>query len=268
MRMNRKDLYDMVTLLCNGEYAIGIHGISEEALKRRNIQYSATDVANVIMKKGLKSSRTINGTVKFFGRIDLEKDKQAIIEGLNDYSYLDSENYIIVAIPTIFRNRKGEELYLGCPNLGSEFKQYMDTTGYEKTTLLDSVILNDSTLLSDYILGSFRIIDLEGNIDLDLNPYHISYSKGIVSDEEFERIQSWLYYYLGFLRKRIFNDSIENLYGLFARPLNVEDISYLENVLDEIKNNLDESNGLREEFALIAETIKQLINEKKFTKSR
>ncbi len=270
MRMNRKNLYDMVSLSCDGEYAIGIHGISEEALERNYIQDSPTGATNDIMKNGLKikSARSINGTVRFFGRIDLEKDKQSILEGLNDYSYLNSENYIIVAVPTIFRNRNGEELYLGCPNLESEFQQYMGTTGREKTTLLDSVILDNSTLSPAYILGSFRIIDSEGNINLALNPYHISCSNGIVSDEEFERIQSWMYYYLRLLSKRIINDSIENLYGLFSGPLGVEDMGYLENILDEIKINLNESNGFSREFASIAETIKQLINEKRITKSR
>lgn len=186
MRINRNDLYDLIALLCDGEYAIGMHGIDEQALKRKKIEYSPTEAASNILKRGLKASRPINGTVRFFGRIDSEEDKQAVMDGIGGYSYLCSDDYVIVAIPSIIRNGKGEELYLGCPNLESEFQEYMDSTGYEKTTLLEKAILEDSTLSPDYILGSFRVVDEEGNIDLDINPYHISYSKGIVSDEEFK----------------------------------------------------------------------------------
>lgn len=148
MIIKREDLYNILRAQLKGEYSIGFHGIDICRLKYFNLEKSEDNnnmahlAAEEIRANGLKvfNSRTINGTVEFYGRIDDVKNVEHLKDGLSRYCYGGRE-IIIVAVPTIIRNKEGEEIFLGATNLKSKYEKYFDSTGYQVTTLFDKAIL-------------------------------------------------------------------------------------------------------------------------------
>lgn len=258
MIVPRKKLCDLISEICPGEYVIGLHGINELIAND-----TIGNTKKKILDEGLivQSGNTINGTVMFFGRIDLESDKKTLESGLNYYSHGNKE-LIIVAIPTIFRNSNGEELYLGATNLDSIYKNYMNTSGHEITTLLDYVVLEKSENLKrvvpkEFILALGKLLD-DDNIDLEVNEDHISFKNGIISDEKFERT------------KKIINQFLK-IYGLSSnimrKGLTPEEIQTLKRKKEELEFRLQtesqENAYLGYDMVCILETITQLLNEEK-----
>lgn len=194
MVIKREDLYETLREQCPGKYSVGLHGIDTRRSKYFNDidpNMSDDDLSNAVAKnittEGLKvySSRSINGTVKFCGRLDSKADLQKVYNDLVYYNYPSSKDYVIVAAPVEFTSESGNSLYVGATNLDSDYKRYFDTTGSEVSTIFDEVVLGRQARVDPkFILGRFRVLDDE-TIDLEINEKHISKNNGIMTDEEF-----------------------------------------------------------------------------------
>lgn len=257
MLIKRNELYNIVSSICDGEYAIGLHGINVDRLKYLNDIDDKDFAMKRIIEEGLKifHERTIHGTVSFFGRVDLDKNK--VYNGLNAYNY-NSDSYVIVAIPTTL-NKDGKEVYLGTPNLDSEYIEYMGTTGDYTTTLLDDFIKKDSKIPSEFILGTFKILQ-SGMIDLEINPNHVANNKNMLDLDKYKN--DFLYL-----------NSMLRMYGLsldyFRRDINEEQIKFLEDKIPELESVIYKSGNSfnSDRFAAsLVETIKQLLSEIKLEK--
>ena len=166
MIIKRGELYEILRSQLNGEYSIGLHGITGngpswygENSDTENKRIEVYNVQQEILKNGLKiySDRTINGTVAFFGRIDDAKNAEHLNhDGLLNYNY-GGRAIVIVAIPTIIRDENGRSLYLGDTNLNSEYKSDMGSKGYETTTLRDE-IFSKKLIPKEYILGTYKLL--------------------------------------------------------------------------------------------------------------
>ena len=185
-----KLIYD---ILGGRAYSIGLHGVDSKRLyELTGIPREEVDSAlETIRENGLKifSSRSINGTVAFQGRIDDFENLPKVSDGLRGYRYGDVNKYVLVAIPTVIKDKNGNCIYIGKTNLDIDDKRLLDTTGNEKSAICDEVIpTEDNVIPSEYILGTYSILP-DGKIDFTLNPKHVSKKCGIVSDEEFKRIE-------------------------------------------------------------------------------
>ena len=190
MIIRREDLYEYLRHNCLGGYSVGLHGIDLDRYKNIYQRDGIYDEAiDSIVNSGLKvhSGRSVNGTVRFFGRLDSRDDMEKVFLGLSNYSY-SGNTYIIVAIPTELEDSNGNKLFVGKTNLDSNFKNPFETRGEEVTSLVDSVILDNQVLPKEFILGSFKVVDLDNQIiDVEINPNHVAFKNNIVSDERFEK---------------------------------------------------------------------------------
>ena len=256
MILKRTELYDAISKLCKGEYAIGLHGVDYTRLDEL-VGIDHEKALDNIFNEGLKifHGRSINGTVKFFGRIDKEEDQEKVQEGLNEYLYGQGD-YIVVAIPTILRTKTGEELFLGSPNLDTVYKGYLDTLGNEKSTLLEECIVKhpfeNNVIEPQYILGKFKKLDSDF-IDFYANKNHIAFNGGFVSQEEFDFLKTKVRSKVGGIFKIA---GIEEKTDIFENvsSINEEKIEKLISLLEE-----------RKAFT-ICETLRQLKKEKRMTK--
>ena len=185
-----KYIYD---LLGEKAYSIGLHGVDSKRLyELTGIPREEVDSAlETIRDNGLQifSSRSINGTVAFQGRIDDIEDLPKVSDGLRCYRYGDINKYVLVAIPIVIKDKNGNCIYIGKTDLDTENKRLLGTTGSEKSAICDEVIPNnDNVIPSEYILGTYSILP-NGKIEFIPNPKHVSNTGGIVSDEEFKRIE-------------------------------------------------------------------------------
>lgn len=194
MVIKREDLYETLRKQCPGKYSVGLHGINISRYRQLNYPDPnisdndlSTQVTDTIINEGLQvlSGRTINGTVKFFGRLDDKASLQQVYNGLVNYFYPGSQDYIIVASPVEFTSENGDSFYVGATNLDSEYNGYFGSTGGEISTIFDEVALkHESTVDPMFILGSFKVLDDE-TIDLKFNETHISKRNGIMTDQEY-----------------------------------------------------------------------------------
>ena len=169
--INKNEFTKYVYNLLDGQnYNIGLHGVSKT---RSNDITGKTDsdTCEDILNDGLTiySGRSINGTVYSCGRIDSEDDIKNVNDNLKGYIYNDSDYYVVVAIPTVVTNSMGESIYIGKTNLDNRFKNKMDSTGYEISSIADTAILTDISLSgskvpSEFILGYYKRLP-DGNVD-------------------------------------------------------------------------------------------------------
>ena len=253
MIIKRTELYNLVSKLCNGEYAIGLHGIDYDRLDKL-VGINHEDAVDNIFNKGLEifHARSINGTVNFFGRIDIEEDKEKVMDGLNTYCF-GSNDYIIVVVPTILKTEKGDKLFLGSPNLDTIYKEYLDTTGNERSTLLEEYIVGDDFIVKpQYILGSFKVLG-NNNIDFYANKKHICFNNGYVTQEYYDKMKR---------KVEITLSGVFKINGISTKSTifeNIDDINIKE--IDDIVKILEQDR----EFST-CETLRQLANEQNLTK--
>ena len=262
MVIKRSELYNLISQYCKGEYVIGLHGVDYNRMYEI-VKVNPEEGLNNMISNGLKvySGRSINGTVKFFGRIDILDDMNNVIEGLNTYRYFNDSDYIVVAIPIIFRNREGKEIFLGSPNLNTRHKEYIGSRGHEKTTLLEECILdNQDTLKPEFILGRYKVLD-DNNIDFTINEKHISFNNGIIDDKKYEEVEKYINNCLNFYKRRYELDldisAFENI-----ELIDAERIVQAIYSLDSLIRKVDRNNELIE----LSETLSQLLMENTVTK--
>lgn len=262
MQMNRSDLANYIRSTCKGDYSIGLHGINAERMNTL-IHMNLQDGIDTIMKDGLRifHNRTINGTVRFFGRIDKEEDRTNVDKELGNYQYGDGTDYIVVAIPSTLRSEDGRELFLGATNLDSKYMGYMGSTGSETTTILDAVIMDQYYIRPEYILGRFITLE-NGLIEYIPNEKHISYRNGIVDNEYFNEIENRVRYLLMFTGVDM--SLLENIDD--SNELKIQElINILEGVIYSRKRDAFSAYCNQ---AFICETLKQLLAEKKKRKNK
>lgn len=247
MIIKREELYETLKKICPGKYSVGLHGIS---LSRVQDFYGldislpeviSTATAKQIVENGLRveSARTINGTVAFMGRLDDPDSLEKTFKELASYRYGSDKDYIIVATPVEIECEDGRTLYVGATNLNSKYKRYFDTTGNETTTVLDKIILSDKSIIKPrFILGRFKKLNDE-EIELDINPEHLSQTGKKFTSEEYENYVKCLRY---------------STYSPVLYPLLKKDLVALRDSLYDLDENLYTS-------AYLIETIEQLLRE-------
>ena len=178
-------------LLKGDAYSIGLHGVSTERARDLAGVTDTREVLDRVRENGLHvfSARSVNGTVAFCGRIDDKEDLENVSQQLRNYRYGNSNRYVLVAVPVVFRDKNGNQIYGGKANLDTEFKRFLDTTGNERSCISDIIILDEhEDIRPEYILGTYELLP-DGKIDFQLNDKHVSQNGGVLSDEEFERLK-------------------------------------------------------------------------------
>lgn len=259
IKISRKELYNYINQICNGNYSIGFHGIANYRLGSEVEAKTALEVQKSILDNGLfiKHGRKLLGTVQF-------KDEKFDSEEkfINSYKYGDVLNYAIVALPKTITNSKGESIYVGRPTYDSLYKELEYTQGYQLTSLADSLLPNyqeqNSVLDTCFILGAMSI---DGDdVFIELNDKHIAFNGGIVSDDYFETRRKMLY--LANLTYNLTGDfkidkNIDSLNSVFDYMDDfISRIDYLSeeelNRLNNILNNVDyQTSCLIEQYAVI-----------------
>lgn len=270
MEINRSDIYKLLRAQLKGDYSIGLHGISSFGPSLYDDgEASDEDIyraSEEIMQEGLVifNNRTINGTVAFFGRIDDEDNVQHLTEdGLLNYNY-GGRGIIIVAIPTTFKSRSGESMYLGDTQINGEYKRYLESQGYQISTLRDAA-LSEKVIPLKYILGAYMLLP-DGNVDFQLNQKHMSFGDNRISDDEFDKIKEEIKIYLTIGIGWPLRDIIDaNLIYNYEKISNDERIELYNNLRD-ILLNKQVSPLIKESIAAFLETLKQYINEPKMRK--
>lgn len=261
MIVRREHLYDILTEQLDGEYSIGLHGIDYHRLSyledmTGNREEDLYQVSQRIMSSGLKSNRTLNGTIRFFGRIDDSSKENSIRRNLTEYWYAGTDRFIIVAIPAVMRDKHGHSLFIGSPNLDSKYKRHMGTTGYEYTTLTEQLI--DGHIIDpQFILGTFRDLG-DGRIDLSFNPRHLSFHGGTISDELFTDFQEKI-------REILFFKRIPITLKDFERDMSPDRLTDFLTALENLEESMIRKYDIfskDSESASLAETLLQIMNEK------
>lgn len=259
IKISRKELYNYINQICNGNYSIGFHGIANYRLGSEVEAKTALEVQKSILDNGLfiKHGRKLLGTVQFKDE-KFDSEEQFI----NSYKYGDVLNYAIVALPKTITNSKGESIYVGRPTYDSLYKELEYTQGYQLTSLADSLLPNyqeqNSVLDTCFILGTMSI---DGDdVFIELNDKHIAFNGGIVSDDYFETRRKMLY--LANLTYNLTGDfkidkNIDSLNSVFDYMADfISRIDYLSeeelNRLNNILNNVDyQTSCLIEQYAVI-----------------
>ena len=263
--INKNEFTKYVYNLLDGQnYNIGLHGVSKT---RSNDITGKTDsdTCEDILNNGLTiySGRSINGTVYSCGRIDSEDDIKNVNDNLKGYIYNDSDYYVVVAIPTVVTNSMGESIYIGKTNLDNRFKNKMDSTGYEISSIADTAILTDISLSgskvpSEFILGYYKRLP-DGNVDFVENPNHMSKKGNVVPYGLFKEINSNIDYAL------MGSKELKEL--LSKEYLNEEDIKALEIFYNKYANLIETmNNSVSKKLIPVLETINQRLNESKIKK--
>lgn len=261
MKVKREELYDILNKSLDGSYSVGMHGICEDRVKYLNNGISVEEATRRIVNNGLKvfSARTINGTVFFFGRMDF--DEGNVKDELAEYVYSSAHTYVIVAIPSTLKTESGKELFIGTPNLESDYKNHFDTTGSEKTTMLEYTILENETLNPEFIMGTITDLD-DGYVEYKENPGHISKKGGYVSEEFYNKA-------CNSIRYSFFSD--HNILRILKdfRNVSEEEIDELIKQYEDVLNNSpkDFLYPLQNE-ASVLETLKQLKRERRLLNTR
>lgn len=192
----RESLYETLKKVCDDKYSIGFHAINYFRFPEEERKQKVADIKNSILSDGLqiRSGRPLMGTVAFtgFGSVNEESF-------INYYTYGDVNEYVIVGLPRVLKNEKGEEIFLGHPvykkdiyDEDSEFlvERDMGTQGRTISCMADAFLPdytpNVSTLDPMFILGTFTKIDSD-NIRLNINPNHICFKGDIVPSDYFDR---------------------------------------------------------------------------------
>lgn len=182
-----KYLYKILPKELRSEYSIGIHGFdgwgrywqkTEDGKYQLN-ENKIQETKKLILRHGLKfqGGRKLLSTVMF--------DK------LSDY--VTREGYysaggVVIALPKVLKSEDGEEMFLGAPNESSKNKQW--DRNYQPTSLSEVVLPEDGLLNSMFIIGTYTKND--DGIEVTLNPNHIAFNKGVVSNEYFKEKQDKL----------------------------------------------------------------------------
>ena len=197
LTIDRKNLYGILKDCLKENYSIGIHGITSNRFLEDGtyVKDDPEDVCKEILLKGLNinANRTLLGTVAY------NSDAYSTEEDYVNYrTYGDAKDYLIVALPKILKNSKGESIYVGSPTHTSMYQTELETQGYQLTSLADS-LLPDYAENSDsqgkldpmFIIGNFEVLD-ENTIRLKLNENHIAFHNDLVPDEYFARKKTQL----------------------------------------------------------------------------
>lgn len=166
------------------EYSLGIHGIENgecwikiDGEWKLNIK-RIDEIKNTILNEGIQiqTGRTLLSTARF--------DE---IESYLGKGYYDAGG-VIIALPKILKNHKGEEIFIGSPN-----EELVVDRNYELTSLSE-IILPEYTekggfLSSMFVLAKYEKVG-DDYIKLIMNQNHIYFNGGLVNDEIFNDIKT------------------------------------------------------------------------------
>ena len=171
-------LFEYINKTMNGKYhGIGLHSV-------RN--FTNRDSLDSILRQGLKlkDKEGVLSTVSSFGmnsEINSDFQKRSIIQ----YSYGNQTNRrasVIVLVPAIISNSKGESIYLGFPEYDTECRG----NNYRTSCVLDSVCKAEGKVPKEFILGYFT--EEDGTIDFVNNTEYYSLLDDEKKDDFFSRV--------------------------------------------------------------------------------
>ena len=170
------------------DYSIGFHGVGKYRLSDEN-STSVHGVLENVLGKGLKinDGRTLLGTVEYLNDDLFDNEEDFVC----NFMYGDTKEYIVVSLPKVLRNSKGEEIYLGYPTYGNNGS---NPPGYQISSLADLLLpdyTGDVSLLPpEFVLGKL-IID-KTSFTFTPNKKHMSLNGNIVSDEFFDKCRKMM----------------------------------------------------------------------------
>lgn len=166
----------------NESYGIGLHSTQENKY------------LNDIIENGLEieQGKKILSTVSSFGthtQISQEHLKKQMLQ----YSYGkqgETNQNVIVLVPSIIANSKGQQIYLGFPPYDIE----CHGNDYRTACVLDTICSNKDDkgrIPPEFILGYYVVS--HGNIIFEKNPNYIKFMSQENKDEFFEKMKSRLH---------------------------------------------------------------------------
>lgn len=177
-----EEMFDYINnVMENESYGIGLHSTQENKY------------LNDIMKNGLEieqGKKTLS-TVSSFGthtRISQEYLKKQMIQ----YSYGkhgETNQNVIVLVPSIISNSQGQQIYLGFPPYDIE----CHGNDYRTACVLDTICSNKDDkgrIPSEFILGYYTVN--HSSVIFERNPNYIKFLSQEEKDEFFEKIKSLL----------------------------------------------------------------------------
>ena len=213
---NMEDMFDYInSIMNNRDYGIGLHSIQGS---------NQDNVMKNIMEKGLKidEKKKILSTVSSFGIHD-KINKDYLKDQITQYHYGKQEEIkrnVIILVPLIISNSKGEKIYLGFPPYDTE----CHGNDFRTSCVLDTLCVEEKgegKIPPELILGSY----IKNNEELSFikNPNYFE----LLSEEE---------------KNDFFTKMKERLQGKYKEisdAVITEDINTLEKMSQEEKNKID-----------------------------
>jgi len=176
---SEKEIYNILPEELRNEYTIGFHGFNTtywteiEKGKYQLDQKKIQQAKEGILKKGLgfPKGRTLLSTTRF-------NELSSYVSSVDTWT----AGGVIIALPKILKNSNNAKIFIGGPN-EKNVRPYWDRNT-EPTSLSEIILPEDGVLDPIFIIGSYT--KTEKGIDVTLNPKHIAFNKGIVSDEFFD----------------------------------------------------------------------------------
>ena len=177
-----EEIFEYINNIMNGKYhGIGIHSI-------RNVQ--SRDRAEEILRHGLKlkEKEGVLSTVSSFGthtEITRAREKERIL----NYSYGNQSQErisVVVLVPSIISNTKGESTYLGFPEYNTE----CSGNNYRTSCVLDSVCKAQGKIPKEFILGYF--VNKDDKFKFIGNPEYYSLLDEKEKDKIFLEIEEYV----------------------------------------------------------------------------
>lgn len=144
--MEKADLLEILYVLEQGEYGIGIHGIDKGSIEEKKNR------AESIINQGLKinnNSKTILSTSISLGINDYN---QRISQEIMGYQFGNGAKVnVVIAVPLHIQSETGKKIFFGFP------EQNKRTSGqqYEEHCILDRICSRLRNLPSQFILGYY-----------------------------------------------------------------------------------------------------------------
>ena len=186
---DEKDLYKILPKELRKEYSIGIHGFKssdeywdkdENGVYHLN-QSEIQEAKDSILSQGLKfqQGRTLLSTVRF-------RDLSTYVSTRGSWE----AGGIIIALPKVLRSESGKEIFVGAPNESNIGEDKQWDRNHQVTSLSEVILPEDGLLDSMFIIATYT--KNEDEIEATLNPKHIAFNKGVVSDTYFKKKQDRL----------------------------------------------------------------------------
>lgn len=219
------EMIEKLKLNIESSYGIGLHGIQSSTLEEKK------EIAESIASSGLRINnnwRTVLSTIISLGTKNIyERDFY--------YSYdnkfeRDEQRNVIVAVPLVIENSKGEKIFLGFPDKN----RATANNAYSQTCILDRICSSMKQIPPEFVYGSYNI----GTMQVEKNPKHYANLSEEERDKLFEKVKERLDDISKTISDAFVNGDVDKLRSLSNVPMAVNALQ----VLEEQKRNQDQEN--------------------------